>query len=155
MNTNKCSYSHQVSLLLMPRATRCLSLKLLLQCLPLALSSLAKSYSLPISSKSASWQVSRSCAFFFVVLLSKTTMRGTHAAGLKPQALFRDLTSHVGGGGHPHCLLAEWQDPPSEASAYWRSSKRCMEVNVLLDMQLYWWERQRERRWEGGGGREQ
>lgn len=28
---------------------------------------------------------------------------------------------------------------PSEASVYWRSSQRCMEVNVLLDMLLYWW----------------
>lgn len=34
---------------------------------------------------------------------------------------------------------------PTVASVDWRSSQRCMEVNVLLDILLYWWVEQ-----EGG-----
>lgn len=40
---------------------------------------------------------------------------------------------------------------PSEGSVYWRSSQRCMEVNVLLDMLLYWWGGD-EGGWEAGEG---
>lgn len=28
---------------------------------------------------------------------------------------------------------------PSEPGVYWKSSQRCVEVNALLDMLLYWW----------------
>lgn len=127
----------------MPQATQCLSLELLLLCACLSL--FFRPQSLSISSQSALWQLAslNACNFFFSLwFYSAGPASGSLATGQKPLTLLRDFTSHsVWRGGPSYCFL-HVTGAPSEGGVYMRSSQRCMEVNVVLDMVL----------WHGGGG---
>lgn len=98
--------------------------------------SLPRSDSLSVLSKSALWQLPYWCFVFFHL----GPPSGPYSIGWKPLALFSDSTSHSEwkDEGLSYCLLSV-TGTPSDGRVCCRSSQRCMGVNVLLDILLYWW----------------